>query len=72
MQVRTYDKNILTRRVRTVFIFLKSMTNLWMKMHLKMTLGHKLAVAENCFTEEAKTEAQSTKFKVTPDKTVSP
>ena len=40
-------------------------------MHLKMTLGHKLAVAENFFTEVTKIEAQSTKFKVTPDKTVS-
>ena len=40
-------------------------------MHLKMTLGHKLAVAQNVFTEEAKTEAESKKSKVTPDKTVS-
>ena len=37
-------------------------------MHLKMTMGHKLAVVENYFfTEDAKTGAQSTKFKVTPD-----
>ena len=42
-----------------------------MKMHLKMILNHKLAVAEICFTDETNTEAQSTKFKVTPDKTVS-
>ena len=40
-------------------------------MHLKMTLYHKLAVAKIFFTDETKTEAQSTKFKVTPDKMVS-
>ena len=40
-------------------------------MHLKMTLYHKLAVAKIFFTDETKTEAQSTKFKVTSDKTVS-
>ena len=40
-------------------------------MHLKMILDLKLAVAEIFFTNETKTEAQSTKFKVTPDKTVS-
>ena len=39
-----------------------------MKMHLKMTLYHKLAVAKIFFTDETKTEAKSTKFKVTPDK----
>ena len=37
-------------------------------MHLKMTLYHKLAIAENFLTEETKTEAKSTKFKVTPIK----
>ena len=40
-------------------------------MHLKVTLYHKLAGAEIFFTDEAKTEAQSTKFKVMLDKTVS-
>ena len=34
------------------FIFLKFMTNWWMKMHLKMTLGHKLAVAMFFFYRE--------------------
>ena len=42
-----------------------------MELHLKMTLYHKLAVVEIFFTEKTKIEAQSTKFKVTPDKTVS-
>ena len=40
-------------------------------MHLKMTLYHKLAVAKTFFNDETKAEAQSTKFKITPDKTVS-
>ena len=40
-------------------------------MRLKMTLYHKLAVAQIVFTDETKTEAQSTKLTVTPDKTVS-
>ena len=40
-------------------------------MHLKTTLYHRVAVAETFFTHETKTEAQATKFKVTPDKTVS-
>ena len=35
-------------------------------MHLKMTLYHKLSIAEIFFTDETKTEAQSTKVKVTP------
>ena len=47
------------------------MTNWLMKVHLKMTLGHKLAIVEIFFTEVTKIEAQSMKFKVTPDKTVS-
>ena len=47
------------------------MTKGWMRMRLKLTFYYKLAFAESFFTEEAKTEAQSTKFKVTPDKTVS-
>ena len=38
-------------------------------MHLKIILDHKLAVIEIFFIEKTKTEAQSTKFKVTPDKT---
>ena len=42
-----------------------------MKMHLKMILDHKLAVADIFFTKETKNETQSTKFKVTLDKTVS-
>ena len=42
-----------------------------MKMHLKLTLYHNLAIAKIFFTDETKTEAQSTKIKVTPDKTVS-
>ena len=37
-------------------------------MHFKMNLGRKLTVAEILFTEKAMTEAQSMKFKVTPDK----
>ena len=40
-------------------------------MHLEMTFYHKLANAKICFTDETKIETQSTKFKVTPDKTVS-
>ena len=47
------------------------MTNCWMKMHLEMTFYHKLANAKIFFTDEKKIETQSTKFKVTPDKTVS-
>ena len=47
------------------------MANWLMKMHLKMTSYHKLAFAEIFFTEETKIEAQTTKFKITPDKTVS-
>ena len=42
-----------------------------MKMHLKMTLYHKLVIAENVFIEKTKTEAHSTEFKVTLDKMVS-
>ena len=38
---------------------------------LKMILYRKLAFAEILFTDETKTEAQSTKVKVTLDKTVS-
>ena len=34
-----------------------------MKMHLKMTLYHKLANAEIFFTDQTKTKAQSKKFK---------
>ena len=53
VQVWPYDKkNILTRRVRTCFIFLKFITNWLMKMHLKMIFDHKLAVAEIFFTDE--------------------
>ena len=42
-----------------------------MKMHLKMTLYLKLAIAENFFTEETKTEAQSANFKIRLDKRIS-
>ena len=42
-----------------------------MKVHLKITFYHKRAVAEISYTEETKIEAQSTKFKLTSDKTVS-
>ena len=40
-------------------------------MHLKMTLCHKLAIAKIIVTDKTKTEAQSKKLKVTPDKMVS-
>ena len=40
-------------------------------MHLKMTLSHKLIVAENLFTDKRKTEAEVKNFKVSPDKIVS-
>ena len=53
------------------FIFLNFLTSWWMKMHLKLTLYHNLAIAKIFFTNETKTEAQSAKIKVTPDKTVS-
>ena len=36
-----------------------------MKMHLKQTLYQEPAIAEFFSTQKAKTEAQSTKFKVT-------
>ena len=39
-------------------------------MHLKMTLYHKLAVAEIFVTDDTKTEAQSTKSEVTSDKSL--
>ena len=56
-----------------LFIFLKFMTNWWMKMHLKMTLYHKLPIAEIFFIEETKgnKDRGTTKFKVTSDKMVS-
>ena len=38
-----------------------------MKIYLKLTLYHELAIVEISFTQKAETEAQSTKFKVTPD-----
>ena len=41
-----------------------------MKMHLELTLYHKLAIAEIYFTLKGKTKAQSTKFKEMPDKRV--
>ena len=39
-------------------------------MYLKTTLYHILTVLENFCTKERKTEAQYTKFWVTPDKLV--
>ena len=38
-----------------------------MKIYLKLTLYHELAIIEISFTQKAETEAQSTKFKVTPN-----
>ena len=40
-------------------------------MHMKMTLYHKLVIAENVFIEKTKTEPHSTEVKVTLDKMVS-
>ena len=41
-----------------------------MKMYLKLTLNHELAIASIFLTQKARREAKSTKFKVTPDTTV--
>ena len=41
-----------------------------MKMHLKLTLYHEPVVVEIDLPQRAKTKAQSTKFKVTLDKTL--
>ena len=41
-----------------------------MKMDLKLTLYYELAIPKILFTQKAKAEAQSTKFKVMPDTTV--
>ena len=41
-----------------------------MKTYLKLTFYHELAIAMICFAQKARTEAQSTKYKETPDTTV--
>ena len=38
-----------------------------MKTYLKLTFNHELAIAKIVITQKAKTDAQSTKFKETPD-----
>ena len=63
-----YDEIHSIQKGSFFLYFLKIHDKLAEKRLLKTTLYHILAILENFYTDERKTEAQFTKFWVTPDK----